>query len=35
MKRNLPYPFFGELSPEQAGQMAYKHIDHHLRQFNE
>jgi Protein of unknown function (DUF1569) len=28
------HPFFGRLSAEQAGIMAYKHIDHHLRQFN-
>jgi hypothetical protein len=28
------HPFFGQLTVEQAGTMAYKHIDHHLRQFN-
>jgi len=28
------HPFFGQLTAEQAGRMAYKHIDHHLRQFN-
>lgn len=28
------HPFFGKLTSEQAGQIAYKHIDHHLRQFN-
>jgi hypothetical protein len=28
------HPFFGRLTAEQAGIMAYKHIDHHLRQFN-
>lgn len=28
------HPFFGKLSAEQAGRMAYKHIDHHLRQFS-
>jgi hypothetical protein len=28
------HPFFGRLTAEQAGQMAYKHIDHHLRQFS-
>jgi hypothetical protein len=28
------HPFFGKLTKEQAGYMAYKHIDHHLRQFN-
>jgi len=25
--------FFGKMSNEQIGQMVYKHIDHHLRQF--
>ena len=24
---------FGHLTPEQNGQMIYKHLDHHLRQF--
>ena len=28
------HPFFGKLTAEQAGRIAYKHIDHHLRQFN-
>jgi len=28
------HSFFGKLTREQAGQLAYKHIDHHLRQFN-
>jgi hypothetical protein len=28
------HPFFGKLTAEQAGRMAYKHTDHHLRQFN-
>ena len=28
------HPFFGYLTKEQAGYFAYKHIDHHLRQFN-
>jgi len=28
------HPFFGALTADQAGRMAYKHIDHHLRQFN-
>lgn len=27
------HPFFGQLTPEQAGFMAWKHADHHLRQF--
>lgn len=26
--------FFGKMTREQVGQFAYKHIDHHLRQFN-
>jgi hypothetical protein len=28
------HPFFGEMKKEQIGYLAYKHIDHHLRQFN-
>lgn len=28
------HPFFGKLTAEQGGRIAYKHIDHHLRQFN-
>ena len=28
------HPFFGKMTKEQVGYMAYKHIDHHLRQFN-
>ncbi|MDB5251855.1 MAG: hypothetical protein JWP27_1024 [Flaviaesturariibacter sp.] len=28
------HPFFGQLTAEQAGRIAYKHTDHHLRQFN-
>lgn len=28
------HPFFGLLTKEQTGYLAYKHIDHHLRQFN-
>ena len=27
------HPFFGKMTQEQVGQFAYKHIDHHLRQF--
>ena len=26
--------FFGNMTREQVGYFAYKHIDHHLRQFN-
>ncbi len=28
------HPFFGAMTKEQTGNMAYKHADHHLRQFN-
>ena len=28
------HPFFGQLTKEQTGLMVYKHVDHHLRQFN-
>ena len=28
------HPFFGMMTKDQAGYLAYKHIDHHLRQFN-
>lgn len=27
------HPFFGKMTREQIGILAYKHIDHHLRQF--
>lgn len=27
------HPFFGPMSKEQVGVFAYKHADHHLRQF--
>lgn len=27
------HPLFGVLTPEQWGQMQFKHLDHHLRQF--
>ena len=27
--------FFGKMTKEQVGWFAYKHIDHHLRQFNQ
>ena len=27
------HPFFGKMTKEQSGYLAYKHIDHHLRQF--
>lgn len=28
------HPFFGKITKEQVGYLAYKHADHHLRQFN-
>ena len=28
-----PHPFFGPLNPQQWAIIAYKHVDHHLRQF--
>jgi hypothetical protein len=28
-----PHPFFGPLKPQQWAILAYKHVDHHLRQF--
>lgn len=28
-----PHPIFGEFTAQQWGQMQYKHLDHHLRQF--
>ncbi|QLE00571.1 DUF1569 domain-containing protein [Galbibacter sp. BG1] len=28
-----PHPIFGSFTKEQWGQMQYKHLDHHLRQF--
>lgn len=31
---NFSHPFFGKMSKTQVGEYNYKHIDHHLRQFN-
>jgi hypothetical protein len=31
---NFVHWFFGKMTREQVGILAYKHIDHHLRQFN-
>ena len=28
-----PHPFFGKLTSEQWGKGIYKHLDHHLKQF--
>lgn len=28
-----PHPLFGSFTPQQWGQMQYKHLDHHLGQF--
>ena len=32
--QNFVHPFFGKMTKEQIGYLAYKHSDHHLRQFN-
>ena len=29
----LDHPFFGKMSPKEWAVIAYKHIDHHLKQF--
>ncbi len=29
-----PHPFFGPLKPMEWAVLMYKHLDHHLRQFN-
>jgi hypothetical protein len=29
----LPHPFFGDLTPMEWSTLAYKHLDHHLKQF--
>ncbi len=29
-----PHPMFGTFTPEQWGMSMYKHLDHHLQQFN-
>lgn len=31
---NFVHPFFGKMTKEQIGYFVYKHIDHHLRQFD-
>jgi hypothetical protein len=33
-KTDFEHTFFGKMTKEQMGQLAYKHVDHHLRQFN-
>ncbi len=30
---DFTHPFFGKMNSEQVSRFAYKHIDHHLRQF--
>jgi hypothetical protein len=32
-KEREPHPAFGHFTYDQWGQMQYKHLDHHLRQF--
>ncbi|WP_024772095.1 DUF1569 domain-containing protein [Aquimarina macrocephali] len=29
-----PHPMFGKFTNKQWGQLQYKHLDHHLQQFN-
>ncbi len=29
-----PHPMFGKFTQDQWGKMQYKHLDHHLQQFN-
>ena len=31
--KGIMHPFFGWMTLDQIGRMAYKHADHHLRQF--
>jgi len=33
-KPDFVHTFFGKMTKEQIGYLAYKHTDHHLRQFN-
>lgn len=33
LSNELIHPFFGKMTSQQIGQLAYKHNDHHLRQF--
>lgn len=33
-KPDFAHPFFGKITNEEIGYLAYKHADHHLRQFN-
>jgi hypothetical protein len=30
----LPHPFFGQMNKKDWGRLIWKHVDHHLRQFN-
>ncbi len=34
VNRGFIHDFFGKMTTEQVGRLAYKHTDHHLRQFN-
>lgn len=33
-KKGVVQPYFGRINREKQSQLTYKHIDHHLRQFN-
>ncbi|MFW6083804.1 MAG: DUF1569 domain-containing protein, partial [Gemmatimonadota bacterium] len=32
-RAGIDHPIFGRMTPEETGWVAYKHLDHHLRQF--
>ena len=32
-QEHVVHPFFGKITKEQVARLAYKHTDHHLRQF--
>lgn len=32
-RAGIDHPMFGRMTPEETGWAAYKHLDHHLRQF--
>jgi len=31
---SFTHPFFGKMTRDQIGKLAYLHLDHHLKQFN-
>ena len=34
-QEHVIHPFFGKITKEQVARLAYKHSDHHLRQFGQ